>query len=100
MDALDPAPGVVDEGQERLWEECICPQCPTYTPCAGGEQERLFCVAGRSPRCITEDLGCACPACPVTEEMSLEYLTFCLLGSEAAQRSGGRDEAPGGGGAP
>ncbi|MEN6342509.1 MAG: DUF2769 domain-containing protein [Methanospirillum sp.] len=88
MDA--PATASHSEGtdRDRLRQACICPQCPTYTPCAGDAQERLYCVLGRSPRCITEDLGCVCPACPVTEELGLEHLTFCLEGAEAEQQSG------------
>jgi hypothetical protein len=99
MEPFDRAPGTADERRERLRQECICPQCPTYTPCAGEARERLYCVVGESGRCITEDLGCICPTCPVTEEMNLEHLTFCLLGTEAAQRNGERARSPGGGGA-
>ncbi len=88
MDApgTGPQPGRADP--DRLRRTCICPQCPTYTPCADDAQERLYCVLGRSPRCITEDLGCICPACPVEEELGLVHLTFCLEGTEAEQSSG------------
>lgn len=88
MDTIETALQRAD--QEKLRQECICPQCPTYTPCARDAQELLYCVTGRSPRCITEDLGCICPSCPVTAEIGLEHLTFCILGSEAAQRYGER----------
>jgi len=73
--------------RDRQRQMCLCPQCPTYTPCAGDAQERIYCVVGRSPRCITEDLGCICPTCPITEELGLEHLTFCLEGTEAEQPS-------------
>jgi hypothetical protein len=81
------APHPEGTDREGLWWQCICPRCPTYTPCAGGARERLYCVVGRSPRCITEDLGCICPTCPVTEELGLKHLTFCLEGAEAEQSS-------------
>ena len=88
MDPFNADGGAFEERQEQLRQECICPQCPTFTPCAGDAQERIYCVAGRSPSCITEDLGCICPTCPVTDKIGLEHLTFCLLGSEAMQQSG------------
>ncbi len=90
MDASDTTPGTMGGNTEKLRQECICPDCPTYTPCARDAGERLYCITGQSPRCITEDLGCICPTCPVADEIGLEYLTFCLLGSEAAQRDGKR----------
>ena len=90
MAASDRPPGAMGESPEQLRQECICPDCPTFTPCARDAGERLYCVTGRSPRCITEDLGCICPTCPVADEVGFTYLTFCLLGSEAAQRESGR----------
>ena len=88
MDTIETALQRAD--QEKLRQEYICPGCPTYTNCARDVQELLYCVVGRSARCITEDLGCICPSCPVTAEIGLEHLTFCILGSEAAQRYGER----------
>lgn len=88
MDAPGTAPRPVGIDRDRLRQTCICPECPTYTPCAGSAQERLYCVLGRSPRCITEDLGCICPTCPVAEGLGLVHLTFCLEGAEAEQSSG------------
>ncbi len=75
-------PGKIQE----LRKECICEGCPTYNSCATGAGELLYCLTGKSFRCITEDLGCICPSCPLVDEMGLENLTFCLLGEEAAQR--------------
>jgi len=74
---------------------CICDACPTYNACATGAGERLYCLAGKSFHCITEDLGCICPSCPVVDELGLDYLTFCLLGSEADQRYDQRLLPPG-----
>ena len=86
MDAPGTAPQPGGDGPDRLRQECICPDCPTYTDCAHEANERAYCVAGRSPACVAEDLGCVCPACPVTDALGLAYLTFCLEGSEADQR--------------
>ncbi len=72
----------------RLRGLCICADCPTYTACAGSAQELLYCIYGRSFHCVTDDLGCICPGCPVVDEVGLLDLTFCILGSEASQRYG------------
>ncbi len=85
MDTFETALQRAD--QEKLRLDCICPECPTYTDCARDAQELLYCVVGRSARCITEDLGCICPGCPVTAELGLVHLTFCIEGSEPEQRS-------------
>lgn len=90
MDTFDTAQGTMVKNRERLRHECICAQCPTYTACARDAQELLYCVVGESFHRITEDLGCICPSCPVTAEIGLEHRTFCLLGTEAAQRYGER----------
>ena len=74
------------EKTRELRAECICGGCPTYNPCAGGSDELLYCLTGKSFRCITEDLGCVCPSCPLVDELGLETLTFCILGAEADQR--------------
>jgi hypothetical protein len=46
----------------------------------------LYCIAGKSMLCISEDAGCTCRKCPVTQELGLRYHDFCLKGAEAAQR--------------
>jgi hypothetical protein len=65
---------------------CICPACPSYNRCAQENHELLYCIAGKSMLCISEDAGCTCRKCPVTEELGLIYHDFCLKGAEAAQR--------------
>ncbi len=65
---------------------CICPGCPTYTDCAKNAGELLFCLTGKSFMCITDEEDCLCPSCPVTAEMGLKHTTFCIRGSEKAQR--------------
>ena len=75
-------PGKVEE----LWPRCICQGCPTYNACATDAGELLYCLTGKSFHCITEDLGCVCPSCPLVDELGLDNLTFCILGAEADQR--------------
>ena len=86
MDLFDESLPAIGKRQAELREQCICAECPTYNACAGDAKELLYCVYGQSFRCITEDLGCICPSCPVVEEIGLINLTFCLLGSESSQR--------------
>jgi hypothetical protein len=76
--------------RKRITEEkraaCACAQCPTYNHCAQENRELIYCLGGKSMLCITGEVGCGCPACPVTRELGLQYHTFCIQGSEAAQR--------------
>ena len=65
---------------------CICPACPTHTECAKKGKELLYCAIGGSFICITEDLGCLCPTCPITNTAGLNYDRFCLRGDEFKQR--------------
>jgi hypothetical protein len=71
---------------ERLAPECACPECPTYNDCTEGAGERLYCLVGRSFRCVFDDLGCTCQDCRVHEELDLQFKDFCLRGPEAARR--------------
>jgi hypothetical protein len=57
---------------------CLCEACPTYE--GTGETVLLFCVHGKSD-IITEDKGCPCRKCPVTEKMGLRWNDYCLKGS-------------------
>ncbi len=86
-DQFDEALAKLD-GKEtsRLWDLCICGDCPTYNACARESKELLYCIYGKSFHCVTEDLGCICPGCPVVDQIGLVNLTFCLYGSEAAMR--------------
>jgi hypothetical protein len=67
-------------------EACICPACPSYTSSARDTHEMLYCIAGKSMLCISEDRSCTCRECAVTQELGLRYHDFCLKGGEAAQR--------------
>ena len=88
MDTFEKALPTLGKKAEELRAKCICPDCPTYNDCSKERNELLFCIYGKSFQCITEDLGCICPGCPLIEELGLVNLTFCLLGSEASQRFG------------
>lgn len=86
MDTFDAAISNLARNSEHLKGECICKECPTYNACAGDAGELLYCVNGQSFHCIHDDLGCICPSCPVADEIGLVHLTFCILGTESAQR--------------
>ena len=66
--------------------KCICGNCPTYTKCANKAGESFFCASGKSFMCVNDDKGCICPTCPVTSDLGLRYTSYCLKGSEKAQR--------------
>ncbi|WP_440951433.1 DUF2769 domain-containing protein [Methanosphaerula subterraneus] len=87
MDTFSEALPGIEKKIPELKSQCICPDCPTYNDCARNGTELLYCIEGRSSTCITENLGCICPVCPLTSELGLLNLTFCLLGSEQEQRS-------------
>jgi hypothetical protein len=63
---------------------CVCPNCPSYNECAKENGELLYCILGKSPRCITEEVGCICPACQVWDKMDLTNEYFCTKGTERA----------------
>ena len=71
------------ESKKKL---CTCGGCPTYNDCARENKELLYCALGKSPTCITEENGCICPGCPLTEQMGLKHEFFCTRGSEREQR--------------
>ena len=64
-------------------QKCICADCPSYV--GTGETELLFCATSKSNK-ITEEKGCTCPTCPVTDMMGLTKTYFCTRGGEAQQR--------------
>jgi len=74
------------EACDRAKGACICPSCPSYSICAQGNGEALFCILGMSFRCIRKDRGCSCPQCPVYLELGLSKKDYCMKGSEKDQR--------------
>ncbi len=78
------------QGAKRLVElkgKCICPDCPSYNDCAKQKGELFFCSfdSGKSD-CITEEKWCICETCPVTEELGLTKIYYCIKGNENEQR--------------
>ncbi|NTU99721.1 MAG: DUF2769 domain-containing protein [Methanoregulaceae archaeon] len=65
---------------------CLCKTCQSYTMCAQGNGESLFCLMGMSFRCIREAKGCLCPGCVVHAEYGMNSSEFCMKGSEKEQR--------------
>lgn len=82
---------MTDEDKSKVIDSkksmCICSRCNIYNDCAKSENELLYCLIGKSPKCIQPgDAWCVCGICPVTEELGLKNNTFCLEDSEARQR--------------
>ncbi len=59
-----------------------CSVCPSYT--GMGETELAFCALGKSES-ISEENGCLCGSCPITEKMSLRWGYYCTRGSGREQ---------------
>lgn len=78
----------MEEKKKQMISLCICPGCPSYKICTdlGIPKELLFCFesVGRS-KCITKGRGCICRGCPVTKQLGLKNMYFCLHGSEKEQ---------------
>lgn len=74
------------EAVEAKKKLCVCGGCPSYNDCAREKKELLYCTLGDSVECITEEAGCICPSCPVTDQMGLNHDYFCTRGSEKEQR--------------
>jgi hypothetical protein len=72
----------------KMKQQCICSNCPTYNDCAGKNNELAYCAVGKSPECITAENGCVCPSCPITSMLGLTHMYFCTKGTEQEQRGG------------
>jgi hypothetical protein len=55
-----------------------CGNCPSYA--GTGETDYGFCTTGKSSA-ITEEKGCLCPNCPITNAMSLRWGYYCTRGA-------------------
>ena len=55
-----------------------CGKCPSYEGTV--ETDLIFCAMGKSDK-ITEEKGCICGKCPITEEMGLRWSYYCTRGS-------------------
>lgn len=71
------------EDKTKVFELCLCPQCPSWVECkeTGG-----YCLSsvGKS-KCIKKEKGCICGGCPIHQEMKLQHGYFCTRGSEKEQ---------------
>jgi|Deesub1362B_J571_1020462.scaffolds.fasta_scaffold00192_5 hypothetical protein len=76
---------------ESMRDVCksYCGECPSYT--GTGESSLVFCAMGKSS-IITEEKGCLCPSCPVTDMMSLRWKFYCIRGSGKEQAGLGGGE--------
>lgn len=85
---METIPEQMQEKKKMVMQMCICKECPSYKDCAseGGATELGFCfpTVGKSA-CISEEKGCICGGCPVTEKMGLKNVYFCTKGSEMEQ---------------
>ncbi|OPX60759.1 MAG: hypothetical protein A4E25_00168 [Methanobacterium sp. PtaB.Bin024] len=75
---------------KELGADCVCPICPSYTDCAKDKQENVFCITGKSGGCITMEMGCLCPTCPLAQkyEIGVMYNFYCQRGTETEQKEG------------
>ncbi|BDZ69596.1 DUF2769 domain-containing protein [Methanobacterium petrolearium] len=75
---------------KELGTDCVCPICPSYNDCAKDKQENVFCITGKSDGCITMEMGCLCPTCPLAQkyEIGVMYNFYCHRGTEIKQKKG------------
>jgi len=71
---------------DNLKSDCICGDCPSYTDCAREKEELLYCALTRSEECISEEVDCICPSCPVVNALGLSSVYYCTRGNEVDQR--------------
>jgi hypothetical protein len=76
-------PEELEEKKQMVLSMCICAGCPSWIEC-GEEGGYCFSTIGKST-CITQEQGCICGQCPVTEKMGLTHGYYCTRGSEQEQ---------------
>ncbi len=69
---------------EEIKKTCksYCGECPSYS--GTGEEDLGFCATGKASR-ISEERGCLCASCPVTDQLSLRWGYYCTRGSGQEQ---------------
>jgi hypothetical protein len=68
---------------------CICRLCPSFYECG---EILAFCMPdGGKSICITSEVGCVCPGCPVQQTMGFSHEYYCTRGNdqEQAGKTGG-----------
>jgi hypothetical protein len=73
----------MEEKKNMVIQMCICKGCPSFVDC-GEDIGYCFPTIGKSS-CISEEKGCTCGTCPVTEKMGLKHGYYCTRGSEKEQ---------------
>jgi hypothetical protein len=64
------------------FDQCICPNCPSYNACAKEKNEKLFCAQPLKQRhCKYSESGCVCGDCQVHKNSKLEAGYYCIYGS-------------------
>lgn len=83
MECEQMDPKEMEQKKQMVLSMCICGSCPSWVAC---DEKGGFCfpTIGKS-NCITEENGCICGGCPVTEKMGLKNMYFCTKGSEKEQ---------------
>jgi len=74
------APEQLGEMKPMAISICVCRACPSFVGCL---EEIAYCfpTIGKS-KCISEEKGCICGSCPLTEKMGLKHGYYCNRGSE------------------
>jgi len=80
---MEMSPEEMQQKKQMVLSMCICDKCPSWVEC-GEPGGFCFQAIGQST-CITEEKGCACGGCPVTERMGLMYTYYCTRGSAKEQ---------------
>ena len=74
-------PMTEEQKMQFVKENCICKNCPSWTPaCDENGEWGGYCAIGKT-ECITKEQGCICPDCPVTKKMGLKWGYYCTRGS-------------------
>jgi len=61
---------------QKLAAECLCPMCPSYVKC---DEPLAYCIPPlHVSQCIKWESGCACPVCPVADQLKLDREYYCL----------------------
>ncbi|HOX35420.1 MAG TPA: DUF2769 domain-containing protein [Methanoregulaceae archaeon] len=61
--------------------DCSCPDCLTYNECMRADDERAFCISGRSSAPTFERKGCQCMSCPAAGKTGGKREYWCITGS-------------------
>jgi hypothetical protein len=80
---MEMSPEEMEQKKQMVLSMCICCKCPSWVEC-GEPGGFCFPSIGRST-CISDEKGCTCGGCPVTEKMDLMFMYYCTKGSAKEQ---------------